>query len=164
MFFKLLAILSIIFSLSNNAFCQEELSEIDEADKNSDSEEIEIDIQAKTIDIEKIDPRRFFEIAKIQILDKTTAKSNEIEIKVGEITEYNNIVIEIKKCWRSAPDKKPDSKILMKILEKNPSDPDNQDLRNQIFYGWMIASSPSISGLEHPVYDIVALNCKNNNE
>jgi len=30
-----------------------------------------------------------------------------------------------------------------------------------IFMGWMFASSPAISGLEHPVYDITVLSCNN---
>ncbi|MBU3655480.1 MAG: DUF2155 domain-containing protein, partial [Alphaproteobacteria bacterium] len=30
-----------------------------------------------------------------------------------------------------------------------------------LFSGWMFASSPAVSALEHPVYDIVVLDCKN---
>jgi hypothetical protein len=34
-----------------------------------------------------------------------------------------------------------------------------QDTKKLIFFGWLFASSPSVSSLEHPIYDLVALNC-----
>jgi Leu/Phe-tRNA-protein transferase len=30
----------------------------------------------------------------------------------------------------------------------------------QIFKGWMFASSPAISGLQHPIYDAWVVGCK----
>ena len=30
----------------------------------------------------------------------------------------------------------------------------------QVFKGWMFASSPSVSGLQHPVYDAWVVGCK----
>ena len=30
----------------------------------------------------------------------------------------------------------------------------------EVFKGWMFASSPSLNGLEHPVYDVLVLDCK----
>ena len=36
----------------------------------------------------------------------------------------------------------------------------NEVQNSRIFYGWIFASSPSISGVQHPIYDIVAIACK----
>jgi hypothetical protein len=35
-----------------------------------------------------------------------------------------------------------------------------QDKKTPIFFGWLFASSPSVSSLEHSVYDVVAVSCK----
>jgi hypothetical protein len=31
----------------------------------------------------------------------------------------------------------------------------------RLFSGWMFASSPALSALEHPVYDVWAVDCRN---
>ena len=33
-------------------------------------------------------------------------------------------------------------------------------LSEQIFSGWMFASSPGLSALEHPVYDVWVIDCE----
>ena len=32
----------------------------------------------------------------------------------------------------------------------------------QVFSGWMHASSPSLNGLQHPLYDVWVISCKTN--
>lgn len=108
-------------------------------------------------EIKKIKNHRFKKIAKIQILNKNTAKTQIQEIKTGESFKYGNIIITPHKCWQAPLTQKPDSKILLEVDE---IDLKNENEVNNIFLGWMVASSPSISGLEHPIYDITALNCK----
>lgn len=148
----ILLLLSLIFiNIANFAFAQE---------KTEESEHL-------GLSLDNIDSSRFFNIAVLQILDKTTAKTSILEIKIGEKKEFGRIVIKVDKCWQAPLDQKPDSRILLEVFEKNLA----QNIKNQekfdkkaknerIFFGWMISSSPSISSLEHPVYDIVALKCK----
>lgn len=99
---------------------------------------------------------RFMKYAKIQILNKNTAKTQDQKIAIGTSFKYGNIIITPHKCWQAPLTKKPDSKILLEVDEINLKD--DSEINN-IFLGWMISSSPSISGLEHPIYDITALNC-----
>jgi hypothetical protein len=150
---KKIALLITLLTFNNlSAFSQET------TEPTTAEEEKEI-AKSYGLSLKKIDPARFFNIATIQILDKTTAKSEDKEIKVGEEIEFGNIIIKVKKCWQAPLDQKPDSRILMEVFEKTPIISKESE-NNRIFYGWMIAASPSVSGLEHPVYDIVALNCK----
>ena len=95
------------------------------------------------------------DVAILQGLNKITAKTSALKVKVGEKTNFGSLSIEVKKCWKSPPDQNPENKILLKISEV-----DGDGLDNVIFYGWMFSSSPSISGLEHPIYDIIAISCK----
>jgi hypothetical protein len=107
--------------------------------------------------IDKIDPSRFFNIAVVHALNKTTAKTSNLEIKVGEKTKFGQLTILAHKCWQASLDQKPESKILLEIFEDQI---DKKQSPKRIFYGWMFASSPSISGLENPIYDITAISCK----
>ncbi len=108
---------------------------------------------------ENIDNSLMRNTAEVQILDKTTAKSSVVDLKVGEEVAFDSLRIIAHKCWQSPLDQRPESKILLEISERT-ADKDNEK-EERIFYGWIFASSPSISGLEHPLYDITALNCKN---
>lgn len=100
---------------------------------------------------------RLKEYANLKILDKTTAKFIDIKLSLKESFSYGMIQIIAHKCWQAPLSQKPDSKILVEINEVNPKDP--TDINN-IFLGWLIASSPSISGLEHPIYDVTAISCQ----
>jgi hypothetical protein len=104
---------------------------------------------------DKIDQSLFYDIAIIQALNKITAKTSVLKIKTGEKTEFGQISIIAHKCWQAPPDQRPESKILLEVLQ-NKTD----EVSKRIFYGWLFASSPSISGLEHPIYDLTALSCK----
>lgn len=95
----------------------------------------------------------------IQALNKITAKSYEYEIKIGDSITFERIIIKPLFCWKSSPSKIPENKALIKIVEKKLN-----KKQEEIFYGWMFSSSPSISSLEHPMYDIRVVNCKNINE
>lgn len=111
--------------------------------------------EAIKANVDNIDSSRFYNHAILQLLNKTTAKTSVVDIKIGEEFEYGKIVIIPRKCWQAPLDQKPDSRILLEILEKK-----SDGSKPRIFFGWMISSSPSIASLEHPIYDVVALNCK----
>ncbi len=92
--------------------------------------------------------------AKVIALNKTTAKSSEITLKVGDAQYFGNVEIKIHKCSKSLDPYSPDNKILLTITEhKIDEDP------LIIFQGWMMSSNISVSTLEHPVYEIFAKEC-----
>ncbi len=107
---------------------------------------------------DKIDPSHFYTTASVQILNKTTAKSSNIDLKINQETKFGTLSITARKCWKASIDQKPESKILLEVTEDQGSD--GKSAIKRIFYGWIFASSPSVSGLEHPIYDIIALTCK----
>ena len=104
------------------------------------------------------DNSRFFNKAIIQVLNKTNAKSEIFEIDINKKTNIGSLKLTIHKCWQAPLEQRPESKMLVEISEADSSQKNSQEKR--IFYGWMFASSPSISSFEHPIYDITAINCK----
>ncbi len=169
--------IAIILSTCLSAYAQEPLAE-NAKDKKSKNNKVELALKNKKIitkedakineenldDIEaEVKPdndiSRFNNSAIVQALNKTTAKTSILTLKVGEKTSFGSLKIIAHKCWQSPLEQKPENKILLEIFEfRNESAEKSPEKR--IFYGWMFSSSPSISSLEHPIYDITALNCK----
>ena len=151
----------------NNPVNKEEVSEKDKKAPAKDVKKIAKkveNLEDDLSDFEEIKPdsdiSRFYNTAIVQALNKTTAKTSIIDLKVGEKISYGSLKIIAHKCWQSPLEQKPENKILLEVFEvKNENSEKLQEKR--IFYGWTFSSSPSISGLEHPIYDIIALNCKN---
>lgn len=160
---KFFTILFLTSFLSYNSIAQNKNIKTQEVEKNSEntgfsdtaSENSDINIDQ---DDTEINSGGFTNYALVQILNKTTAKTSFNELKVNEKTNFGSIKIIPHKCWQSPQEQKPESKILIEVFETKNEGKD-KIIEKRIFYGWMFASSPSISGLEHPIYDITAIKC-----
>ncbi len=86
--------------------------------------------------------------------NKTTARSTKISAAVNEKISFGNLEIYARACWKAPVDSKPENKVLLEIFEKKP-----HEETKRIFFGWMFSSSPSVSTLEHALYDINLLEC-----
>lgn len=95
------------------------------------------------------------EIAVLQGLDKITARVWTFEARVGATTRFGTLEIKVNACRKRPPEEPQDSTSFLEIREL-PVVPDQPPL----FRGWMFASSPALSSLEHPVYDVWMLECK----
>ncbi len=101
----------------------------------------------------------FTDSAKLQALNKITARAHILTVKLGEIATFGNLAITLNRCWRAPQTQTPESKVLLFIQEKTPGEE-----TKTVFEGWMFASSPSLSALEHPVYDVRILECVPNKD
>ncbi|MBI29425.1 MAG: glycosyl hydrolase family 5 [Pelagibacteraceae bacterium] len=90
----------------------------------------------------------------IGALDKITAKFSEFDINVGDTGTFGSLRIEIFQCQKRPPEELPEDFVLLQIFDYV----DDQKPKI-VFSGWMLSSSPSLSALEHPVYDIWLENC-----
>ena len=94
------------------------------------------------------------EIAILEALDKITGRVFTLEAAIGSEVEFGRLRINPYKCYKSPPEQPPESIAFLEIRETTP----NQEIK-RVFAGWMFASSPGLSTLEHPIYDIVVLDC-----
>ena len=94
--------------------------------------------------------------ARLQTLDKITARIATIEIPVGTPQRYGSLQIIIHACNARPPTMAPEHAALMaiRVVDHNGVVADMP-----IFQGWMFASSPGLNALEHPVYDVSVLAC-----
>ena len=94
-------------------------------------------------------------IAVLQGLDKITARVSRFEVPVGKPANFFTLSIEVRECQRSAPEDRPENAAFVEIYENRPGEE-----KSRLFSGWMFSSSPALSALEHPVYDVNLLECK----
>ena len=90
----------------------------------------------------------------LQGLDKVTARVSTLEARVGEVMRFGTLEIIARSCDKRPPEEPPESAAYLDIWETRPGEP-----AISLFRGWMFASSPALSALEHPVYDIWVLDC-----
>lgn len=90
----------------------------------------------------------------LQGLDKTTARVFIIDAKLGQTVEFGTLKINILQCKKSPPEERQESIAFLTIEEPSHTS-------EKIFSGWMFSSSPGLSALNHPVYDIWVKECKN---
>jgi hypothetical protein len=98
-------------------------------------------------------------IAVLQGLDKTTARVSKFDAPVDQTVRFGTLVITVRACVKKPPEEEPNTAAFLIIDEVRPGDANAVESK-RVFSGWMFASSPAISALEDPIYDINVLDCK----
>jgi hypothetical protein len=94
-------------------------------------------------------------IAVLQGLNKITARVSRFDAPVGKTVTFGTLSIVVRDCQKSAPEERPENAAFVQIFETRPGEE-----QQRLFSGWMFSSSPALSALEHPVYDVNLLECK----
>ena len=92
----------------------------------------------------------------LQGLDKITARVSTIKVAVGSTVTFGALQITARACDKHPPEEAPEAAAFLEVVEAKEDE--KPVLR---FSGWMFASSPALSALEHPVYDLIVLDCVN---
>jgi len=91
----------------------------------------------------------------LRALDKITARITEFELEIGEELRFGTLSLVARYCRTRPPIEPPETFAFLEI-----DDVKRGDQRERVFEGWMVASSPALNALEHPVYDVWVINCK----
>ena len=94
--------------------------------------------------------------AELQLLDKITARISTKSVPVGGGTEFGTLKLRVHYCAYRPPEEPPENVAFIMIFDNGYAE---DKPKKAVFSGWMFASSPAISGLEHPVYDVTLLSC-----
>lgn len=97
---------------------------------------------------------RSYPVVKLQSLDKITARAEIFEARVGATVKFGPLFIKVQSCRKSDPIDEPESASFLQIWEI-----DEQNEAEWVFSGWMFASSPALSPMDHPIYDVWVLDC-----
>jgi hypothetical protein len=92
----------------------------------------------------------------LRSLDKITAHVSTIQAPVGQTVRFGALRITARACDKHPPEETPESTAFLEIVEVRPG-----EAPRQLFSGWMFASSPALSAMENPIYDLWVLDCRN---
>jgi hypothetical protein len=92
--------------------------------------------------------------AQLQGLDKVTARTQRFYAPVGKSTRFGTLEITVSNCLVNVPEAPPESVAHLTIIDHKPG-----QAEEKLFAGWMFASTPSLSALDHGVYDLRVLSC-----
>ena len=153
---KLVFIFIIILIFSSNA---EEvkvapLINLDEIEPSYDEEIILNDDENQFTEIKEKDSVSNdgnANMAEISILNKITTNVDTLKLPLKENFLYQELKIYPIGCYLSGPYENNEVGIYLNIHHK--------DSKEKIFNGWMLKSLPSISSMEHPIYDIWVEDC-----
>lgn len=105
-------------------------------------------------------PRQRRRVAIVQAIDKVTAETMKFEVEVGgrPVRFKNALIFSARACEVSAPDEALEDAVAYLDVSVQPRAQGSE--ARQIFRGWMFASAPAVSGLQHPLYDAWVVGCK----
>ncbi|CAM3653323.1 DUF2155 domain-containing protein [Litorimonas haliclonae] len=103
----------------------------------------------------------------LRTLDKVTATTKDYTVKIGDTLDYGSLSITARHCEKRPPTEIPETYAFLQItdvrlngegdvVEASSEDDDE----NMIFSGWMYASKPAVSALDHRVYDVWVIECQ----
>ena len=93
--------------------------------------------------------------ASFKLLNKTTNKVSIKDILVSSKISWETLNIEVLYCGSTPPTEIPEDYVLIDVYDTINNENTN------IYKGWMISSSPDVTPLENPIYDLWLVDCSN---
>ena len=93
--------------------------------------------------------------ASFKLLNKTTNKVSTKDILVSSKISWETLNIEVLYCGSTPPTEIPEDYVLIDVYDTINNE------NTSIYKGWMISSSPDVTPLENPIYDLWLVNCSN---
>lgn len=87
-------------------------------------------------------------------LDKVTGRISTMTVNVGEMAQFGALDVYVRVCYAHPPEETPENAAYLDIVEKK------QEGQLKLFSGWMFSSSPALSAMEHPVFDVWVIRCQ----
>lgn len=92
------------------------------------------------------------DIAILRALDKVNGRVETFELGIGATTTVFQLAVGLSACRYPKDNPAGEAYAWLDVAES--------ESRTSVFSGWMIASSPALSAMDHPRYDVWVLRCK----
>jgi hypothetical protein len=162
--FSFFFLISVFFN--QELFAEDKIIEVplvnlDELKPSYEEEDVNTDIRETSILNLKIknkpnDLNEKFTV-KLMGLDKITAKTSEIKIKLGDTKKFGLLEIKALRCGKVVSKNNPGEVAYIQVKDVS----DNQREKVFIFNGWTFSSNPSLTPFDHAIYDIWLVSCGN---
>ncbi len=98
--------------------------------------------------------------ATIGLLNKRNNLTQDVLLKAGEAKRIGNVVIKLATCERTLPwERPPETGAFVQVFVEERANADSALAWRKVFSGWLFRNSPSLSVVEHPVYDVWVKDC-----
>ena len=87
----------------------------------------------------------------LRTLDRVSGEVIDVEMAVGQTMAYGTLQVTLHECRYPAGNPSGDAFGLIQVVDARAV--------QELFAGWMVASSPALNPLEHRRYDVWVLNC-----
>ena len=97
---------------------------------------------------------------QLRALDKVTARTFDYTVELGDSLEFGSLTIHARHCEKTPPTELPETYAFLQIDDRRLDAQAQDSEPERIFSGWMFASRPAVSALDHRVYDVWVIGCK----
>lgn len=98
--------------------------------------------------------------AVLRGLDKVTGQARDFNAPIGRAVRFGTLEIVARSCSRRPAEETPEVTVYVQVYDHPVPRRGEERPRREVFSGWLFASSPGISAIEHPVYDVWAIDCR----
>lgn len=89
--------------------------------------------------------------ALLRGLDRVAGTSTDITLEVGDSAQIGHLVVMLEECRYPVENPAGEAYAWIDVFDSRADE--------MVFSGWMIASSPALSALDHARYDVWVINC-----
>jgi hypothetical protein len=89
--------------------------------------------------------------AKLRLLDKLTGAITDMDLSNGQSQSVGKLTVMLDSCRYPTGNQTAEAEAHVTVIDASSTTP--------AFNGWMIASSPALSALDHPRYDVWVMRC-----
>ena len=98
-------------------------------------------------------------VAVFSGLDKITGRIISFDVYIDETVQFGALQVTPRVCYTRPPTEAAQTTAFVEVDEITLS----REV-TRIFTGWMFAASPALHAVEHPVYDVWLIDCKQNSD
>ena len=99
--------------------------------------------------------------AVLRGLDKITGHARDFTAPVGRSVKFGTLEITVRSCQKAAPEETPEVSVFLEVVDHPvPRTKDDPAETKPLMSGWIFASNPARNALEHPNYDVWAIDCR----
>lgn len=102
----------------------------------------------------------YAERAVLRGLDKRTGHATDFTAQLGRPTQFGTLEVVARACSKRPAEEIPEVSIYIEVFDTPVAPNGERGERTEIFHGWIFASSPGLNAIEHPTFDIWAIDCR----
>ncbi|MEL0209352.1 MAG: DUF2155 domain-containing protein, partial [Novosphingobium sp.] len=99
-------------------------------------------------------------VATLGFLNKRNNITQELVLKSGESRRIGNAIVKLATCEKTAPwEDPPETGAFVQLYVEERATTSEPLAWRKVFSGWLFKNAPSLSVVEHPVYDVWVKDC-----